>query len=385
MKDKKDFLKVLSQVTGITSPYLDELFDLFEKASDKDKERIYKHIAWHIPTGGSRMVVGSKILKKDEVLADLKSFMDGIEVVDPTPDDTEISTEDLLNQLKGGETTLKNKTKEELEETVTPENNLTLTLDNSKIATKSDIPVLTINSDISVTIDGDGTLESPYNGGAETNETATATIITEGNLEINGDVHLIGPRCVWTKNSDSEVTIKGGEFETMYATNPVVYIGKEGGHVTIEGGEFKTVYEGKIYSGNKFLLNLNDKSNGSITVKGGKFYNFDPSHSKSENPEKDFVAPGYIVGWYEDPDTDKYAPKQERKVYIVEKYNNHPDTDIDDVVTTWDIDGYKKRSGIIDADKNTGGSTLTEPDDVDFDLGAKKETKKTRKSTLEVK
>ena len=44
-----------------------------------------------------------------------------------------------------------------------------------------------------------------------------------------------------------------------------------------------------------WLLNLIDNSNASITVYGGTFVNFDPSHSRTENPEANFVADGYKV------------------------------------------------------------------------------------------
>ena len=65
-----------------------------------------------------------------------------------------------------------------------------------------------------------------------------------------------------------------------------------GGKAYINGGEFKTT---ETYNDLYWTLNLKDNTNAEIAVTGGKFYKFDPSKGKTENPLDNFVAEGYGV------------------------------------------------------------------------------------------
>ena len=130
------------------------------------------------------------------------------------------------------------------------------------------------------------------------------SVMTRGswNLTINGDgtyraEHGYGP---WTSTPDSKVIINGGDF---YAVTHVLYCQK--GTIEVNGGTFRMINTEKTEdnldpNGNwKFLLNCHDADytagTAKIIVKGGKFYNFDPSNNYAEGPNTNFVAEGYKV------------------------------------------------------------------------------------------
>ena len=114
-----------------------------------------------------------------------------------------------------------------------------------------------------VTIEG-GT----YNGGEGGNNVCVAAVggtvvIKDGTFTVGGDANSYG--------------------------NSVIY--SIGGDVVIEGGFFYTDYN---YNGKYYVLNKNNSTNGTITVKGGTFVNYDPSKG-DDNLGGNFVADGYKV------------------------------------------------------------------------------------------
>lgn len=114
-----------------------------------------------------------------------------------------------------------------------------------------------------VTIEG-GT----YNGGEGGNNVCVAAVggtvvIKDGTFTVGGDANSYG--------------------------NSVIY--SIGGDVVIEGGFFYTDYN---YNGKYYVLNKNNSTNGTITVKGGTFVNYDPSNG-DDNLGGNFVADGYKV------------------------------------------------------------------------------------------
>ena len=114
-----------------------------------------------------------------------------------------------------------------------------------------------------VTIEG-GT----YNGGEGGNNVCVAAVggivvIKDGTFTVGGDANSYG--------------------------NSVIY--SIGGDVVIEGGFFYTDYK---YNGKYYVLNKNNSTNGTITVKGGTFVNYDPSKG-DDNLGGNFVADGYKV------------------------------------------------------------------------------------------
>lgn len=114
-----------------------------------------------------------------------------------------------------------------------------------------------------VTIEG-GT----YNGGEGGNNLCVAAVggtvvIKDGTFTVGGDANSYG--------------------------NSVIY--SIGGDVVIEGGFFYTDYK---YDGKYYVLNKNNSTNGTITVKGGTFVNYDPSKG-DDHLGGNFVADGYQV------------------------------------------------------------------------------------------
>ena len=91
----------------------------------------------------------------------------------------------------------------------------------------------------------------------------------------------------------AKVTIKGGTFtvggDANGDGNSVIY--SQGGIITIEGGFFQTDYN---WRGFYYVLNQQNGSPGTITVKGGTFVNYDPSKG-DDNRGGNFVADGYSV------------------------------------------------------------------------------------------
>ena len=89
-------------------------------------------------------------------------------------------------------------------------------------------------------------------------------------------------------SDDSKVVIREGTYISGLTCI------QAGGNAQVEiyGGHFEALTD---WNETYWLLNLIDNSNASITVYGGTFVNFDPSHSRTENPEANFVADGYKV------------------------------------------------------------------------------------------
>ena len=97
-------------------------------------------------------------------------------------------------------------------------------------------------------------------------------------------------------SSRSEITIKGGEFANQAPAGSALSLiyAEDNAKITIEGGTFKCVSPA-------WTLNCNDSDAATITVKGGSFYQFDPSNVTVGEGEI-IVADGYKVvqngDWY---------------------------------------------------------------------------------------
>ena len=97
-------------------------------------------------------------------------------------------------------------------------------------------------------------------------------------------------------SSRSEITIKGGEFANQAPVGSALSLiyAEDNAKITIEGGTFKCVSPA-------WTLNCNDSDPATITVKGGSFYQFDPSNVTVGEGEI-FIADGYKVvqngDWY---------------------------------------------------------------------------------------
>lgn len=126
-----------------------------------------------------------------------------------------------------------------------------------------------------------------------TGQSAVLCVDAGGNLTITGDgtVDASGGSdniTAVTVDNGGKLTIKSGTFIGKDA-NSCIY--NNGGAIVIEGGFFKC--EGP-YNGKYYVLNQENSSSGTITVKGGTFVNYDPS-TGDDNLEGSFVADGYKV------------------------------------------------------------------------------------------
>ena len=117
-------------------------------------------------------------------------------------------------------------------------------------------------------------------------EGAKLTINGNGNVEAASGIEGY---CVF---AEGDVIINGGSYKAGRdaddLTNACIYA-RGNGNITINGGEFES-------ADGQYVLNLkdSDRSTASITVKGGKFHNFDPANNASEGAGTNFVAEGYI-------------------------------------------------------------------------------------------
>ena len=125
-----------------------------------------------------------------------------------------------------------------------------------------------------------------------------------GKLTINGNGNVKTQEssysmAVWAQGG--EVVINGGTYSNEGPGSDLIYA-SAGGKVYIYGGEFNPCKSNHTEEGTlEDYSALNLKGNGAdgcdIVVYGGVFHNFDPANNKSENPAKNFCAPGY--GSYE--------------------------------------------------------------------------------------
>ena len=147
-------------------------------------------------------------------------------------------------------------------------------------------------------------------------------IIVYGNLTINGEGTVQGKtRCVWARGNDNPtVTINGGNYVGAVggSTCEVIYASGNG-KINIYGGTFQAETQDNVSFAAPQYAVLNIHGNGAtgcdIVVYGGSFKNFDPANNVSENPAKNFCAPGYfstkIGDYYVVSDTQVVATAEE--------------------------------------------------------------------------
>lgn len=122
-----------------------------------------------------------------------------------------------------------------------------------------------------------------------------ANITIEGKGTIDGS----GTDDYGVETRGGNITIKDGKI--IGATTSVYSIT---GDIEILGGEFQaTPY--KMEDGEltyRYTINLKDENGkdglANIKIRGGKFYNFDPSNNLSENPAKNYVDGSYTTNQF---------------------------------------------------------------------------------------
>lgn len=123
-------------------------------------------------------------------------------------------------------------------------------------------------------------------------------IVTAGNLTINGEGTVkANTRAIWARgNGGAKITINGGTYVGSKTGCEVIYASGNG-QIIINSGIFEATAQDEVsFAAPQYaVLNLhgNGATGNNIIVYGGSFKNFNPSDNVSENPKKDFVAPGY--------------------------------------------------------------------------------------------
>ena len=127
--------------------------------------------------------------------------------------------------------------------------------------------------------------------------------VKKGTLTLNGEgtVNGVGDNnyCMAVWADGGEVVINGGTYTNAGAVEKngagnnyeLIYV-KNGGKVTINGGTFIGAYD-LNHTNAQYLLNSHDTQVGTIEIKGGKFYNYNPE--TMANDATITVADGYKV------------------------------------------------------------------------------------------
>lgn len=161
-------------------------------------------------------------------------------------------------------------------------------------------PIVIDNPRAEVVLDLNGkTIQNASTGAAVE---AYAIRVKQGKLIIKGDGTIDGGAgCHYNialrVEGDAVAYIEGGYFkvgpDALGDVNNCIYAA-DGGKVFISGGKFESApYLSGANAGKCTTLNLKDNTGASIEVTGGEFVNFNPSDNVSENPQVDFVKPGY--------------------------------------------------------------------------------------------
>lgn len=180
---------------------------------------------------------------------------------------TELQSQDdiaLVATSRGGEVTISND----------------LAIDTAMYLTKN--TTIELNADISAPNDtvGDGVFCAKK-----------GTLTLNGNGTVNGVGDNDYNIAVWADGG--EVIINGGTYTNVGARDDdcnLIYV-KNGGKVIINGGTF-------IAEDPQWTLNSHDSKTGTFVVKGGEFFEFDPSNVTTEPAASgitSWVAEGYTV------------------------------------------------------------------------------------------
>lgn len=136
----------------------------------------------------------------------------------------------------------------------------------------------------------------------------TLRIIGAGIININGTAELTivnNGSIIQTMQSEVGYLFRASGNSKLTLNDDGEYVagltvGQAGDNsvITVNGGSFNALVgwsASEDVPETYWIFNLIDDSNATISVTAGSFENFDPAHSDTENPEKNFVAEGYTV------------------------------------------------------------------------------------------
>lgn len=156
-----------------------------------------------------------------------------------------------------------------------------------------------ITKNVTINLNGYTLTNTPWDEDGEAN--AYMFWVKNGKLTLNGEGTVVVPdavysMAVWANGGDVE--INGGTYKNGGDSCDLIYASKKG-NIVINGGEFVAAGPASgTVPGTKnpySALNIKDanKSTCSFSVKGGKFFKFNPADNLSESPKMSFIADGF--------------------------------------------------------------------------------------------
>ena len=176
----------------------------------------------------------------------------------------------------------------------------------ASVAANGGTVVLTDNVELTKSLNVAADLVINLNGSNIINDTESTElgegdgiIVTGGNLTINGEGQIeANTRAIWARgNGGAVITINGGNYVGAKGNSELIYASGNG-QIIINGGSFEASEKAADMGGDEYaLLNCKDADykagTAKITVKGGKYKNFNPANNTSEGNGTNFVAEGY--------------------------------------------------------------------------------------------
>ncbi len=174
---------------------------------------------------------------------------------------------------------------------------------------------------------------------------------------------------VWARNAGAEVEIVNGRFTNLgskdkedngNANNNELIYASNGGKITIKDGEFIGNKNNTTY-GTRYTLNITDNTASVISVEGGKYYDYDPADSKSENPAGNFVATGYVSvkegEYWVVKDKASLEHKVEAEVPVIDNTKQEAQATVDTTANAGAVEAAAKQ--VLDV-LNNENTTVTE-------------------------
>ena len=201
----------------------------------------------------------------------------------------------------------------DLETAITVDKNITIDLNGKTVTAVNDTEgngLFMVVGTATLTINGDGILNSatqanPWGMAIFAKETSRVvinggTFTNKGTCHVDYDEHGNPVKCnneVIYARDNAVITINGGNYVGAKGNSELIYASGNG-QIIINGGSFEALEKAADLGGDEYaLLNCYDAhykaGTANITVKGGKYKDFNPANNTSEGPNTNFVAEGY--------------------------------------------------------------------------------------------
>lgn len=167
-------------------------------------------------------------------------------------------------------------------------------------------PIVVNDKDVTIDLNGHKLTAGVFADNDDVISTGTSDSyvfrVKGGKLTVNGEGTVAAQAATYSMavyaSGNGEVVINGGTYTNEGDNGSDLIYAKGNARITINGGTFKATAKGSgedATRNKRSALNLKDadKETASITVKGGKFYEFNPAYNLSEGEGTNYVADGY--------------------------------------------------------------------------------------------